>query len=238
MNLSIEPSVEDATKSFLTTALPTVDFFVGGSQSEFVTPRVEIHVANLRSVDPLDIIKEFGQSTIPTPLTITEQNKNTIIGSHVRFFETSIDGQPVTLLKPYEVQQLSIQNQNINVISDNGGNLWLPVNNPTIAKNRGTSWDFTVYTESQEKAKFDCDLSLTVVTDLSQGTTRANHFEIVNDTRNQMLRNTVGFNEQTLPDFDVYDINLDSTEREIDGELTVTVTSYVVRLSHHLVFIS
>ena len=236
MNLAIEPAIEDATKTHLSTSMPTVDFFVGGSQSEFITPRVEIHVSNVRAVDPLDMVKEFSAGTFPNPLVMTEANKDSINGSNVRFFNDEAGGQNVTVLKAYAIDGVDLAVQLVKVIDDDGGDLWLPVDDATSPKNRGTAWDFTTFKQYQEKAKFDCDLSLTVVTDLSQGTTRTQHFEIVNDTRNLMSRHNVDFGDVTLPDFDVYDITLESTEREIDGELTVT--AFRTRLSHHLSFVS
>lgn len=151
MNFQIEKVIEDSTLGFLSERLPDVDFFVGGGQSVFVTPRVEIHANNLSAVEPLDEIKQQTSSGV------------------VRFLDY---------------------------------------------------------------AKHDLDLSLIVVTDLSQGSTRSSHFDLVNQVRNEMRRSRVDYSNERNPDFDVYEIKLDSTERELTGELTITVTNYTLRITH------
>ena len=82
-----------------------------------------------------------------------------------------------------------------------------------------------------EYRKHTAEFNVAIVTDSSQGQTRAQHFGYVGKTRAALLRSQTNWNASTLPYYDLKFIRQSGTIRETDGDFQITAISYEIRFS-------
>jgi hypothetical protein len=82
-----------------------------------------------------------------------------------------------------------------------------------------------------EYRKHDATFEVRVITDGTQGQTRASHFEYVGEIRVALLRSSTNWNATTLPFYGLKFIRQVSTTRETDGDFQVTTIAYQIFFS-------
>ncbi len=80
-----------------------------------------------------------------------------------------------------------------------------------------------------EYGKFDIELLVNVVTSISEGHSREQHYTITNNIRNKFLFQADNFNSTNLPNYGIYDIRVTSSQNAIEGENRITSTTFSIR---------
>lgn len=82
-----------------------------------------------------------------------------------------------------------------------------------------------------EYSKFDLTLSVRVITNADDGTSRSEHNSGVSSVRELFLRSADSFDTSNLPNHNVSYIRMDSSTQMISGSARVTQTDYIIRAS-------
>jgi len=80
-----------------------------------------------------------------------------------------------------------------------------------------------------EYAKFDLTLSVRVITNADDGTSRSEHNSGVSSVRQIFLRSSDNFDTSNLPDHHVSYIRMESSTQMISGSARVTQSDYMIR---------
>lgn len=82
-----------------------------------------------------------------------------------------------------------------------------------------------------EFAKFDLVVSVRLVTNADEGTSRAEHNSILGDIRSKFLRSADNFSDTNLPDHHIFCISMEGSSQMILGSARTTQTDYAIRAS-------
>ena len=82
-----------------------------------------------------------------------------------------------------------------------------------------------------EYRKHAGEFIVSIITDPTQGQSRATHFSYVGLTRVALLRSQASWDSTTLPYYDLKFIRQTGTLRETDGDFQITAINYQIRFS-------
>ena len=82
-----------------------------------------------------------------------------------------------------------------------------------------------------EFRKYSGTFEARIITDGTQGQTRADHFSYVGQTRAALLRSATNWDATSLPYYGLKQIRQSSTFRETDGDLQISTVSYDISFS-------
>ena len=82
-----------------------------------------------------------------------------------------------------------------------------------------------------EYRKHQAEFEVRIITDGTQGQSRANHFEYVGEVRVALLRSSTNWDSSTLPYYGLKLIRQLATTRETDGDFQVTTLVYQIFFS-------